>query len=443
MYLTEEKQNAWSTVLDSEKYAPIVNEERKNVTAKVLEETAQAIKFDPAKDLSEATTSSDQANVTGAGIDNWNPVLISMVRRAMPNMMAFDLAGVQPMSGPTGLIFAMRSRYTSQAGAEALHDEADTDFSGTGTHAGDSSGFTGAQIDAAFGGTGAVSGSAGVAMSTAAGETLGTESGGTFAEMAFSIVQTDVTAKTRALKAEFSRELEHDLRKIHGLSAEAELAKILSTEIVGEINREMIRTINIAAKVGAATTTNAGVFDTALDSDGRWSVERWKGLLFQIEIEANQVAKDTRRGRANYIITSSNVASALSMAGLLDHAPLLDSNNLNVDDTGNTFAGILNKRYRLYVDPYATVDYITVGYKGANSWDAGVYYCPYVPMELMRATGEDSFQPKIGMKTRYGVVANPFVQKDAAGAEPTGKGLGQAENVYFRKFLVKNLLPVV
>lgn len=439
MYLTEEKQNEWSAVLDSEKYAPIVNEDKKNVTAKVLNETAEAIGF-KMEDLNE---SADQANVTGSGIDNWNPILISMVRRSMPNLMAFDLAGVQPMNGPTGLIFAIRSRYSTQDGAEALHDEADSDFSGAGIHGGDTSGFTGTFIDTLKGDVGGtnVDSTAGNGMSTAAGETLGTVSGGSFAEMAFSIVQTDVTAKTRALKAEFSRELEHDLRKIHGLSAEAELAKILSTEITAEINREMIRTINIAAVLGAQDTTTAGIFDTSTDSDGRWSVERWKGLLFQIELEANAVAKATRRGRANYIVTSSNVASALVMAGLLDHTPLLDSNNLTVDDTGNTFAGILNKRYKLYVDPYATIDYITVGYKGANAWDAGVYYCPYVPMELMRAQGEDSFQPKIGMKTRYGVVANPFVQKNAAGVEPAGKGLGQGENVYFRKFAVKNLLP--
>jgi hypothetical protein len=355
----------------------------------------------------------------GAGYD---PILISLVRRAVPNMIAYDICGVQPMTGPTGLIFAMRARYGSQGGAEAMYNEADTDFSGTGTHANTLPG-------------GSVT--SGTGMTTAAAEALGDGGGTNYAEMAFSIEKVTVAAKTRALKAEYTTELAQDLKAVHGLDAETELANILQTEILTEINREVIRTIYDVAVAGAAGAATPGTFDLDVDANGRWSVEKFKGLMFQIEQEANAIAKGTRRGKGNVVICSSDVASALQMAGVLDYTPALNSNNLEVDDTGNTFAGVLNGRFRVYVDPFAGANYLVVGYKGSSAFDAGLFYCPYVPLQMVRAVGENSFQPKIGFKTRYGMVSNPFAQGDVS-----SQGLGALTsdlNKYYRKVTIANL----
>jgi hypothetical protein len=338
----------------------------------------------------------------------------------MPNLIAFDVMGVQPMNGPSGLIFAMKSHYTNQSGAEALSpNEADTSFSGTGTHA-QSNPFHNAY-------------SAGSGLDTADAEQLGASGGGSFGEMAMSIDKISVTAKSRALKAEYTTELAQDLKAIHNLDAESELANILSSEIMAEINREMIRKINLSAVQGAADTQTPGEFDLDLDSSGRWSVEKFKGLLFQIERDANAIAKATRRGKGNVIICSSDVASALQMAGVLDYNPALQ-NSLQVDDTGSTFAGVLNGRYKVYIDPYVSgVEYYTLGYKGSSPYDAGMFYCPYVPLQMVRAMGENTFQPKIGFKTRYGLVANPFAVANA-------NNIGQADNKYYRAVKVSNLL---
>lgn len=414
-------------LVESEKFPAIKNDYKKYVTERTLE---TQIKY--MQGLNEA--SADASTQTG-GVSNWDPVLIRMVRRSMPQLMAFDLAGVQPMTGPTGSIFAMRARYTSQTGDEALFNEAKTGHSGAGANAGDTSGFA---ADAFSTGDPATGTGYGTGMDLATAEQLGTESGTPWNEMSFSIERTDVSAKSRKLKASFTRELQHDLRQIHGLDAETELANILSTEITAEIDRELLRTINVAAQLGAQDAAVPGMFDLASDSDGRWLVEKFKGLLFQLELEANAVAKNTRRGKANRVICSSNVASALNMAGVLDYNPQLAA-SLNVDETSTTFAGVLLGRYQVHIDPYATRDYITVGYKGGNAWDAGVYYCPYVPLEMVRAVGEDSFQPRIGFATRYGIIANPYSSTLANGNAKAGKGLGQGENEYFRKFAVANL----
>lgn len=421
-------QEKWEPILEHEDLAPIKDSYRRSCTAVLLENQRRAL---------AESASADVTNVTG-GVAKWDPVLISLVRRSAPNLIAFDIAGVQPMTGPTGLLFALRARYGSQAGAEALFNEADTDYSGTGTHGGDSSGFPAGFFNESPPRDATTKG---VGIDTATAEKLGTEGLSPvqqFPEMAFTVEKTSVTAKTRALKAEYSIELAQDLKAIHGLDAETELANILSSEILAEINREFIRTVNIAAKVGAQESATAGMFDLDVDADGRWALEKWKTMLYQLERECNQIAKDTRRGKGNVVVCSSNVASALSLAGVLDYTPELNT-NLNVDDTGNTFAGVLNNRLRVYIDPYATIDYITVGYRGASPFDAGVFYCPYVPLQMVKAVGEDSFQPKIGFKTRYGIVANPFTNLDAGGDTQT-RGLGQAENYYYRKFAVRNLL---
>lgn len=418
--------------LNEDKVPEIENEYKKAVTEKCLR---QQIKFQ--SQMNEADTNSTTQT---PGVANWDPVLVRMVRRATPQLMAFDLAGVQPMTGPTGSVFAMRARYTSQTGTEALFDEANSAFSGAGTHAGDTSGFA---ADAFGTGDPATGTSYGTGMAKTDSEKLGTAAGDPWNEMTFNIERTDVSAKDRKLKASFSRELQHDLRQIHGLDAEAELGNILSTEIVAEMDREMLRTVNVSAVLGSthAGVTTPGSFDLDADTDGRWLVEKFKGLLFQLELEANAVAVATRRGKANRVICSANVASALNMAGLLDYAPALMA-KLDVDITSNTFAGVLLGKYQVHVDPYATVDYITVGYKGANAWDAGVYFCPYVPLEMVRATGPDSFQPRIGFATRYGVIANPFASTLANGDAKAGKGLGQGENPYFRKFRVEKIRGV-
>ena len=413
MYLSEEIQKKWSPVLDHPDLGEIKDTYRKAVTAVILENQEKALQEEKSI-ISEAV----HANNMSSAVDTYDPILISLVRRALPNLMAYDVCGVQPMTGPTGLIFAMKSHYTSQTGTEALFNEADTDFAGTGTHAGSN------PVDGSYTtGTGVTRDNAELF-----GDTV------TLNQMAFSIEKTTVTAKSRALKAEYTVELAQDLKAVHGLDAESELSNILSQEILAEINREVIRTIYKVAKTGAASTASAGTFDLDVDSNGRWSVERFKGLLFNIERDANVIAQDTRRGKGNFIICSSDTASALAASGMLDYTPAM-STNLQVDDTGNTFAGTLNGRMRVYIDPYSTTDYITVGYKGTNPYDAGVFYCPYVPLTMVRAVAEDSFQPKIGFKTRYGMVSNPFV-----GSTPADGLAAVKTNQYYRIFRVDNIL---
>jgi hypothetical protein len=428
----------WSPVLNEESVGKISDHHRRSVTAAVLENQERAMNEEAAQNAGFLTET--PANNTSSAA-NWNPVLIALVRRAMPNLMAYDVCGVQPMSGPTGLIFAMKSRYNggvanNSTHPEALFQEANTAFAGDSatTHSGDTSGLaavTDSNGDSSIDNdrTGP---NFGTAMPTAEAEALNSS----FKEMGFTIEKATVTAKSRALKAEYSLELAQDLKAIHGLDAETELANILSTEILAEINREVIRTINSQAKTGALTTNVAtrGIFDLNTDADGRWSVEKFKGLIVQIEREMNQIAKETRRGKGNFIITSSDVASALSASGMLDYSPAMTT-NLSVDDTGNTFAGVLNGRTRVYIDPYATVDYVTAGYKGTNPYDAGVFYCPYVPLTMVRAVGEDDFQPKIGFKTRYGMASNPFV-----GATPADGLAAAKSNQYYRIFRVDNIL---
>lgn len=415
----------WAPILEHADMPEIKDPHRRAVTAQLLENQTQANR-QQAEALTEDTA---PVNVT-ANVGKYDPVLISLVRRAMPNLIAYDVCGVQPMTGPTGLIFAMRPKYVSGGalGADAFYNEADTDFSGTGTHAGTNPAVLNDTTPGTY--------TKGTGMATAAAEVLGTDTNPAFAEMGFEIEKVTVEAKSRALKAKYSVELAQDLKAIHGLDAETELSNILSSEILAEINREVIRSIYTTAKVGADVgTAAAGVFDLDVDSNGRWSVEKFKGLLFQIERDANAVAKATRRGKANFIICSSDVASALAMAGVLDYAPAL-STNLQVDDTGNTFAGVLQGRYKVYVDPYATGDFYVVGYKGASAYDAGLFYAPYVPLQMHKAVDDTSFQPKIGFKTRYGLVANPF-------AEGTTKGAGALtanSNVFFRRVKVTNIL---
>jgi len=429
----------WGPVLEHESAPAIQDNYKKAVTARLLENQEVALQEERAQAQGNYISEAAAANNIGAGsIGTFDPVLISLVRRAMPNLIAYDIAGVQPMSGPTGLIFAMKSKYSTQGGTEALFDEADTDFSGAGTHQAEPTGLGGV-VDADTDGTIADESDTvstfGAGSATSAAERLGVgESGdGSFGEMAFSIEKSTVTAKSRALKAEYTMELAQDLKAVHGLDAEGELANILSAEILAEINREVVRTILQKAKIGALQTSTAlsGVFDVNTDSDGRWMVERFKGLIMQIERECNVIAKETRRGKGNFVIVSSDVASALAAAGMLDYTPALSA-NLNVDDTGNTFAGVLNGRVKVYIDPYATVDFCCVGYRGTNPYDAGMFYCPYVPLTMVKAVGENDFQPRMGFKTRYGMVANPFVAAD-------GTGTNRA-NQYFRIFRVDDIM---
>ena len=429
----------WGAVLDHESVSPIQDNYKKAVTARLLENQEVALQEERVQAqgnyISEAAAAN---NIGGGNIGSFDPVLISLVRRAMPNLIAYDIAGVQPMSGPTGLIFAMKSKYSTQGGTEALFNEADTDFSGTGTHQAEPTGLGGvtdADTDGTIADEADTVSTFGTGLSTAAAERLGVgETGdGAFGEMAFSIEKSTVTAKSRALKAEYTMELAQDLKAVHGLDAEGELANILSAEILAEINREVVRTILTKAKIGALQTSTAvsGIFDVNTDSDGRWMVERFKGLIMQIERECNVIAKETRRGKGNFIICSSDVASALAAAGMLDYTPALSA-NLNVDDTGNTFAGVLNGRVKVYIDPYATQDFVCVGYRGTNPYDAGMFYCPYVPLTMVKAVGENDFQPRMGFKTRYGMVANPFVAAD-------GVGTNRA-NQYFRIFRVDDIM---
>ena len=439
MYLSEPLQQKWNGVLDHPDLPTISDPYRKAVTAVVLEN--QAVEMQKSGMITETIN-----NTTGAAIQNFDPILISLVRRSLPNLIAYDVCGVQPMTGPTGLIFAMRSRYSTQTGTEAFYNEANTFFSGS------NAAITSAQLaqltnlSLAANTTETFTSNAFpvTAMTTNQGENLGDgAAGNTFQEMAFSIEKVTVTAKTRALKAEYSMELAQDLKAVHGLDAETELANILSTEILAEINREVIRTIYGVAKLGAQVgTTTRGIFDLDTDSNGRWMVEKIKGLAFQIEREANTIAKQTRRGKGNIMLCSSDVASALAMAGILDYNSALQGQvNLTVDDTGNTFAGTLFGRIKVYIDPYfpagSTNEFAVVGYKGSNAYDAGLFYCPYVPLQMVRAVDTGTFQPKIGFKTRYGLVSNPFADGTAAA---TQGALTAQSNVYYRGFVVKNLM---
>ena len=471
MFNSEQLQEKWKPLLEHDGLDSIKDPHRKATTAVLLENQERFLREErefntngtPGQ-LQEITNAGNAAGASGgfsggaaaagptAGFD---PVLISLIRRSMPNLLAYDICGVQPMNGPTGLIFAMRSRYTNQSGTETFYNEVDSAFSGQDKNTDLTAGFTstnaGFGTDAQQGTNPSVLGSGDVAqalystgqgMVTGDAEALDGTGNNAFREMAFSIEKVTVTAKSRALKAEYSLELAQDLKAIHGLNAEAELANILSTEILAEINREVVRTIYKVAESGAqANTTTAGTFDLDTDSNGRWSVEKFKGLLFQIERDANAVAQRPRRGKGNIIVTSADVASALTMAGVLDYTPALNA-NLNVDDTGNTFAGTINGKYRVYIDPYAASGggeanhFYVVGYKGSSPYDAGLFYCPYVPLQMVRAVGENSFQPKIGFKTRYGMVANPF-------AEGATQGLGaltQNANRYYRRVKVTNLM---
>ena len=433
----EELMKKWAPVLEHSALPAISDNHREAVTATLLENTEQSIKEGSSLGnsgmLSEAAPSSN----TTDGLTDYDPVLISLVRRAMPNLVAYDIVGVQPMTGPTGLIFAMKSifetAHTSGSGntvagtTEALFDNIPTGYAGAGNETRDGDGYTTAT---------------GTGMDTATAEAKGVGlAEGTpntpanpIAEMSFKIEKVSVTAKSRALKAEYTSELAQDLKAIHGLDAETELANMLSAELLAEINREVVQTVFLQAKVGAQSdTATAGTFNLDVDANGRWSVEKFKGLMFQIEREANEIAQQTRRGKGNIVIASSDVASALQMAGILDYTPALN-NTLNVDDAGNTFAGVLNGRYKVYVDPYAGANYLVVGYKGTNAFDAGIFYCPYVPLQMVRAVGENSFQSKIGFKTRYGLVSNPLTND-------TAENLGSAStNAYYRKVKVTNLL---
>ena len=433
----------WAPVLNEESAGSIQDAHRRAVTAAVLENQEIAFQEEAAQG---AMLNETAANVT-SNVANWNPILIALVRRAMPNLMAYDVCGVQPMTGPTGLIFAMKSQYkTTRGGAtsgdEALFAEAVVPFSGDSsvTQSGFSTGLDGVSDtdnDSSIADSGgSYVPTVGGGMSTADAESLGDGTHSAFAEMGFTIEKATVTAKSRALKAEYTLELAQDLKAIHGLDAETELANILSTEILAEINREVIRTINSQAKIGATTANlqTKGIFDLSSDADGRWSAERFKGLVVQLDRECNQIAKDTRRGKGNIVICSSDVATALAASGMLDYAPNM-STQLQVDDTGNTFAGTLNGRIRVYIDPYAGADYITVGYKGSNPYDAGVFYCPYVPLQMVRAVGENDFQPRIGFKTRYGMASNPYV-----GATPSDNLATVRTNQYYRIFRVDNIL---
>ena len=430
----------WAPVLEHADVPSIADKHKKATTARLLENQEQALREDAqnmgGNFISEAAAANNQA---GGEIATFDPVLISLVRRAMPNLIAYDIAGVQPMTGPTGLIFAMKSNYSTQDGDEALHNEADSGFSGTGTQQAGPTGLEGvtdADTDGDIGDEADIVNTFGSAMDTDAAERLGVgESGdGSFGEMAFSIEKATVTAKSRALKAEYTMELAQDLKAVHGLDAEAELANILSSEILAEINREMIRTVYTKANLGAQQSNLAikGIFNVDTDSDGRWMAEKFKGLIMQIERESNKIALDTRRGKGNFVIVSSDVASALAASGTMDYSPAL-STGLQVDDTGNTFAGVLNGRLKVYIDPYATSDFVCVGYRGTNPYDAGLFYCPYVPLTMVKAVGENDFQPRIGFKTRYGIQQNPFVGTAA------GAGTNRS-NPYFRIFRVDSMM---
>jgi len=481
MFQSEHLVEKWKPLLEHEGLDKIEDAHKRSVTAVLLENQEKFLRESASFQesgslLSEAgPTMSSGSNPPGfsgtatatGNVAGFDPVLISLIRRSMPNLVAYDLAGVQPMSGPTGLIFAMRSRYEKQTGTEAFYNEADTAFSGMNADYDNTSGFGNTSVG--FGTTNqtgtnpsvlnptssatSTDYNVGQGMETSEAEALGTSGSAAFNQMAFSIEKVTVTARSRALKAEYSLELAQDLKAIHGLNAEAELANILSTEILAEINREVIRTIYNVAEAGAqVNTATAGTFDLDVDSNGRWSVEKFKGLLFQIERDANAIAQRTRRGKGNIIMCSADVASALTMAGVLDYTPALNA-NLNVDDTGNTFAGVLQGKYRVYIDPYSANltaanaaptggnQYYVCGYKGSSPYDAGLFYCPYVPLQMVRSIDPNTFQPKIGFKTRYGMVSNPFVTTNGAyNGTPDGENLTANANMYYRRVQVINLM---
>ena len=462
MYLAEQLMEKWEPILEHKDLETIQNAHRRRVTAIVLENTAQALAESGAHSKGMLAEAGVPTNVMGTSsstagdgaIDIFDPVLISLVRRAMPNLIAYDICGVQPMTGPTGLIFALRARYDSQSDAETFYNEVDSGHSARGGANVASNGTFGAgytnntvvggaannigTLPASSNGAGNSTYNTAGGLPTQVAEGLGTNTTLIFPEMAFSIEKVTVTARSRALKAEYSMEIAQDLKAIHGLEVENELSNLLSAEILAEINREVVRTINVCAVQGSQTdTTTPGTYDLDTDSNGRWMVEKFKGMMYQLEREANAIAKGTRRGKGNMVLCSSDVASALQMAGILDYAPALNSNNLQVDDTGYTFAGVLNGRFRVYIDPYVSGgDYFTVGYRGANPMDAGLFYCPYVPLQMVRAVDHDTFQPKIGFKTRYGMVANPFAEGITAGAG----ALTQDSNVYYRRTIVTHLM---
>ena len=456
----ESLQEKWAPLLDYEGLDSFKDSHRRAVTAILLENQERTLReereflYESPTNSTASGTNPGLGGVTTGAMQGFDPVLISLIRRSMPNLIAYDLCGVQPMNGPTGLIFAMRSRYTNQTtGSETFYNEVDSAFSGQDSAFNNSQAWS-ATAAVGMGTTAQATGNnpsildstnanqqaynVGQGMRTDEAESLGESE--QFNQMAFSIEKVTVTAKSRALKAEYSLELAQDLKAIHGLNAEAELANILSTEILAEINREVIRTIYKIAKPGAqVNTATAGTFDLDVDSNGRWSVEKFKGLIFQIERDANAIAQQTRRGKGNTILCSADVASALAMAGVLDYTPALNA-NLNVDDTGNTFAGVLQGKYRVYIDPYSANvsanQFYVVGYKGSSPYDAGLFYCPYVPLQMVRAVGENTFQPKIGFKTRYGMVANPF----AEGLTPGAGALTTNANTYYRRVKVANLM---
>jgi len=446
MFQTEHLQEKWKPVLEHPDLPPIQDAYKRAVTTLILENQEKALREDRTF-LSEAAPVNA---MSGGQMDTWDPILISLVRRAMPNLIAYDVCGVQPMTGPTGLIFAMRSSFISQDGAEALVDESMPDISNqnaAGTIGGGDVGATETNPAVLNDSPSAGTYVSATGMTTAQAEALGDASTNAFAEMAFSIEKSTVTAVTRALKAEYTMELAQDLKAIHGLDAETELANILSSEILAEINREVIRSLYVTAVAGAqVNTTTAGIFDLDTDSNGRWSVEKFKGLMFAIERDANAIGQQTRRGKGNMLIVSADVASALNMAGVLDYTPALN-NNLNVDDTSTTFAGVMNGRFKVYVDPYsanvAASQYYVCGYKGTSPYDAGFFYCPYVPLQMVRAVGEDTFQPKIGFKTRYGLAANPFAASGAQAADTAGNtdaSLDANTNAWYRRVKVTNLM---
>ena len=463
MFNSQALTEKWAPVLGHEGSSAITDNYRKSVTAVLLENQERFMREERGMLAEAGGAAGNSAGAIGGnalsgsglttqtgGLAGFDPVMISLIRRAMPNLVAYDICGVQPMSGPTGLIFAMKSHYEGRGGVEALYNEPDSDFS--------------AGFDAtanAYDTANPVAGSdPGLLNDSPAGtyergatpmaredaEALG-ESGKLFREMSFSIEKTAVTAKSRALKAEYTLELAQDLKAIHGLDAEQELANILSSEILAEINREVVRTVYTIAKPGAQNNVaNAGRFDLDVDSNGRWSVEKFKGLMFQIERDANAIAQETRRGKGNFIITSADVASALAMSGTLDYSSGLTGAGGpsigEVDDTGNLLVGTMNGRIKVYVDPYSanvsSSHYYVVGYKGSSPYDAGLFYCPYVPLQMVRSIGPDTFQPKIGFKTRYGMVANPFVVQ--SNGTPDAEALTASRNQYYRRVRIENLM---
>lgn len=456
----QELMKKWEPILEAKEVSPLNSKNKKEVIATLLENTENALQEE--RSQFAFLTEAAPTNATGAAVNNWDPILMALVRRSMPNLIAYDIAGVQAMTGPTGLVFAMKSRYKDNAdrlqATEAFYDEAKTDWSSSsfdgvtqnrkaGTHSGDSSSVPGdgSATDATDPFDVADNFDFGTGMSTAEGEALGGASDNHFGEMSFTVERATVTAKTRALKAEYTMELAQDLKAVHGLDAESELANILSTEIMAEINRELIRTINSRAKLGAqqGDLATSGVFNLNVDADGRWSVEKYKGMLVQLGREQNVIGRETRRGKGNFVLCSSDVAAALSATGMMDYAPAIQQNAAlaaNIDDTGNTFVGTLSSGIKVYIDPYATVDYITVGYRGSNPWDAGLFYCPYVPLTMVRAIGENTFQPKIGFKTRYGMIANPYVGTSSGNSVPPDSIGAVRTNEYYRIFKVEGIL---